>query len=118
VSAVVALVPDLMFGSKVKALLEADGHTVDLVSSPAAARDRLAGATALVVDLAGGDVDAAEAVAAARSGGPQVRTLGAYSHVDVESRRAAEAAGFDMVVPRSRMVREGAALIARLTAAD
>jgi DNA-binding response OmpR family regulator len=117
VSRVVALVPDLMFGSKVKAMLEADGHAVELVSTPEAARDRIAGAATLVVDLATGDVDAAEAVAAARSGGTRVRTLGAYSHVDADSRRRAEEAGFDMVVPRSRMVREGAALVARLIAA-
>jgi hypothetical protein len=36
--------------------------------------------------------------------------------VDVDTRRRAEAAGFDMVVPRSRMNREGAALVDRLAA--
>ena len=32
--------------------------------------------------------------------------LGYYSHVDAETRAAAEAAGVDLVVPRSRMARE------------
>jgi hypothetical protein len=32
--------------------------------------------------------------------------LGYYSHVEVETRRVAEAAGVDLVVPRSRMARE------------
>ena len=37
--------------------------------------------------------------------------LGFYSHVDVETKRAAEAAGVDLVVPRSRMARELPALV-------
>jgi hypothetical protein len=43
-----------------------------------------------------------------------VHTLAFYSHVDVEARRLAEDAGFDLVVPRSRMAREGPELVARL----
>jgi len=34
--------------------------------------------------------------------------------VDVAARERAEQAGFDLVVPRSRMAREGAALVAGL----
>ena len=41
-------------------------------------------------------------------------TLGFYSHVDVDTRRRAEEAGFDLVVPRSRMAREMPALVAGL----
>ena len=40
--------------------------------------------------------------------------LGYYSHVDIETREAAEAAGVDLVVPRSRMARELPALAERL----
>ena len=42
------------------------------------------------------------------------RTLGVYSHVDVDTRRRAEAAGFDLIVPRSRLAREGPTLISGL----
>ena len=42
------------------------------------------------------------------------RTLGVYSHVDHDVKVRAEGAGFDLVVPRSRMAREGAALVERL----
>ena len=42
------------------------------------------------------------------------RRSAVYSHVDVETRARAQAAGFDLVVPRSRMVREGADLVAGL----
>jgi len=43
-----------------------------------------------------------------------LRTLGFYSHVEADVRERAERAGFDLVVPRSRMAREGAALVERL----
>jgi hypothetical protein len=43
-----------------------------------------------------------------------VRTLGFYSHVEVETKERAEAAGFDLVVPRSRMAREMGALVDKL----
>ena len=45
-----------------------------------------------------------------------MRTLGFYSHVDVPARERAEQAGFDLVVPRSRMAREGAELTSVLAA--
>ncbi len=40
-----------------------------------------------------------------------VPALAFYSHVELDVRRAAEDAGFDLVVPRSRMAREAASLI-------
>jgi len=43
-----------------------------------------------------------------------IRTLAFYSHVEAQTRAAAERAGFDAVVPRSRMAREGPELVARL----
>jgi hypothetical protein len=43
------------------------------------------------------------------------RKLGVYAHVEADVRRAAEEAGFDMVVPRSRFMREGGALVTRLS---
>jgi hypothetical protein len=44
------------------------------------------------------------------------RRLGFYPHVQVELRRRAEDAGFDLVVPRSRIARELPALIEGLLA--
>jgi len=43
-----------------------------------------------------------------------VPTLGFYAHVDPAVREAALAAGFDVVVPRSRFAREGVALVEQL----
>ncbi len=114
---VVALIGDLLFGSQVKGALVAAGHEVELVSDRDRTRERLADAPAvLVVDLVDDDLDGAALVESwVREGVVgQTRTLGFYSHVDARARERAEQAGFDLVVPRSRMAREGAALIMRL----
>ena len=101
---VAALVPDLLFGSKVAAMLEQAGHQVTLTGAVTDEVD------AIVVDLTAEGVDV---VAIGRS---PVPTLGFYAHVDPEVRDAALAAGFDVVVPRSRFAREGVALVERLVA--
>jgi hypothetical protein len=62
----------------------------------------------IVADL---DCEPAEALVGL---GPPV--LGFYQHTDVDTRAAAEAAGVDLAVPRSRLVREMPALVDRLLA--
>ncbi len=111
---VVAHLPDLLFGSKVQGMLAAGGHDVVVVGSAEAAVAQLDGAALLVADLCE-DAPARIAAAAGRLG--DVRSLAFYQHTDVETRTSALAAGFDLVVPRSRMVREGASLIAGLVGA-
>jgi len=105
---VIALVPDLLFGSKVHAMLSAGGHDVEL-AAPDNVRERAAEADVLVVDLTS---EPATRIALAE--GLEVKTLGFYSHVEADVRERALSAGFDSVVPRSRMAREGAELVARL----
>ena len=113
---VTALVPDLLFGSKVRSALEGAGHEVELIAGEPEAWDQVAGTDVLVVDLTTDLVDGAGIVEALRAGGelPGVRVLGFYSHVEQDVRRRAEEAGFDLVVPRSRMARETGALVDRL----
>lgn len=113
---VVALVPDLLFGSRVQAGLVADGHTVEIVGDAGAARDALATADALVVDLTDEALRRVELVESLSGEGllDGVRTLAFYSHVEADTRQRAGRAGFDLVIPRSRMAREGAALVTRL----
>jgi hypothetical protein len=69
------------------------------------------------VDLTS-DVDGIGLVETLATGGElhDVRTLGFFAHVQPEVRDRALAAGFDQVVPRSRMAREGAELVGRLVA--
>ena len=110
---VVAFIPDLLFGSNVVGALGAAGHDVVLSGDGAALARELPSAQLLIVDLT---VDPDERIERARSAG--VPTLAFYAHVEADVRDRAEAAGFDLVVPRSRMAREGAALVERLLAAD
>jgi uncharacterized protein YbjT (DUF2867 family) len=121
VARVLVLSADLLFGSNVQGALTAAGHEVQTLASEARLRERLAdttrpGAEVLVVDLTDEELPGAGIVAALMSAGEldATRTLGFYSHVDVAARESAEKAGFDLVVPRSRMAREGAALVTRL----
>ena len=98
---------DLLFGSKVQGGLQAAGHEVTMVRGADAEADLL------VVDLVTSSYDDAELAELGSSG----VTLGFYAHTDQEIRRRAEEAGFDLVVPRSRMAREMAALVDRLVPA-
>jgi hypothetical protein len=113
---VVAFIPDLLFGSRVQSMLDAGGHVVEIVGNAGAVRDALTGATVLVVDLTDEESAGADLVESLSADGSLggVRTLAFYSHVDVEVRRRAESAGFDLVVPRSRMAREGSELVSKL----
>ena len=105
---VVALVPDLLFGSKVQGMLAAAGHEVELVSTPERARAAIGNADLVIVDLTAGDVPTGGIVGV-------VPSLAFYSHVEADVKARAEVAGYDLVVPRSRMARDGAALVERLT---
>jgi len=109
VAQVIAFVPDLLFGSAVQAAVQAAGHSCRLVS--AAGDAELTGADALIVDLT---AEAPERLRAAAAAIQRLPTLAFYSHVEAEVRAAALAAGVVIVVPRSRMAREGAALVQRL----
>jgi len=137
---VLALCADLMFGSRIAAQLQGAGEQFELVSDAESVTARLQGPAdlrpeVLVVDLTG---DPGEGIGlvqrlAGAGDGPggaagthpgavgthpgavgSPRTLGFYSHVEADVRERAERAGFDLVVPRSRMAREGAALVERL----
>jgi CheY-like chemotaxis protein len=113
---VAALIPDLLFGSKVQSALEAAGHEVDLITGELEAWDEVGGIDLLVIDLTSPDVDGVELFETLATGGELhgVRTLGFFAHVQPEVRERALAAGFDQVVPRSRMAREGAQLVETL----
>jgi hypothetical protein len=85
--------PDLLFGSKVEGALRAAGHEIS--------KD---GGDVAVVDLTEGEVTE-----------PPLRpALAFYLHTDQETRRRAEELGYDLVVPRSRMNRDAAALVESL----
>jgi CheY-like chemotaxis protein len=102
---VALLCPDLLFGSNVEGALRAAGHEVTRYGDAGEALEAAPASDVLVVDLNAVGVEAQPVEG--------VPAIGFYSHVDQEARRRAEAAGFDVVVPRSRMARETAAVVAR-----
>jgi hypothetical protein len=111
VARVALLCPDLLFGSNVEGGLRAAGHDVTRYSGVEEARAAASDVDVLVVDLTS---DVAERVVLGDVS--PARTLAFYSHVEQDTREQADAAGFDLVVPRSRMAREMGALVDRLAA--
>jgi hypothetical protein len=100
---VLALVPDLMLASRVETALRGAGHEVRIASSlPEVVDD----ADLAVADLNEIDVESLAAL--------DLPVLGFLQHTDAETRKQAEQAGIDLVVPRSRMVRELPDLAGRL----
>jgi acetylornithine deacetylase/succinyl-diaminopimelate desuccinylase-like protein len=101
---VLSIATDLMLGSRVQETLKSAGHEV--VASPSMEETSWEGVDLIVADL---EVENPEALI-----GLGMPVLGYYSHVDVATKEAAEAAGVDLVVPRSRMARELPGLVERL----
>jgi len=104
VAQIVSIAEDLMLASRVDVMLTGAGHHVILARSLQEAS--LDGADLIVADL---EVEKPEALA-----GLGVPVLGYYSHVDADTKKAADAAGLDLAVPRSRMARELPDLVSRL----
>lgn len=96
---------DLLFGSKVEGMIREAGFDVG--------RADAVDPVLTVLDLTGDDIDVGKAVEFAAKGGAPV--LAYYAHTNDEVRLAALAAGIDKIVPRSRMMREGVALIKQLS---
>ena len=103
---IVAIAPDLLLGSRISETLTAAGHDVTL--SPSASEAPLDAAELLIADL---ERENPEALV-----GLGIPVLGFYPHTDAELRQVAEAAGVDLVVPRSRLAREMPQLVDGLLA--
>jgi hypothetical protein len=99
------LTDDLLFGSRLQAELTAAGHAVSLGLTPDPHCE------AVIADLTH-DAPARLASLAANT----QPVLAFYSHVEADVRAAAEHAGIELVVARSRMAREPVALVSRLLA--
>jgi hypothetical protein len=100
VARVLSIATDLMLASRVDAALTAAGHHVVMAGS-----------------LGEAPLDEVELIVAESPEalvGLGVPVLGYYSHVDVDTRKVAEAAGIDLAVPRSRMSRELPTLVEQL----
>lgn len=117
---VLILTPDLLFGSNLLGALAAAGHQGALCADREALEREAAGTDLVIVDLTDEAGERSKTVADLIASGrlDGVRTLGFHSHVDPGSRDAGLQAGIERVVPRSRMNREAATLVAALLDGD
>src|SRR5262245_18350177 len=99
---VVALVTDLLFVTKIRSTAQAVGVPVRMVRSTADLLDGAGEARLALIDLNASWVDPVEAIRQLRAMPHPPRILGYLSHVQRELAEAAQAAGADEVMPRSR----------------
>lgn len=112
---IVALVPDMMFGVRVRDVLAQLGYQARVYEAAAAAQAALEpGLALLIVDLRGPVADLTELVGAAKRVDPGLPVLAFGSHVDVERQQAARLAGCDRVVANSKFSADLPGLIASL----
>lgn len=114
-STIVAYVPDLMFGVRVRDVLQQLGYQALVADSLATAQQALAPDLALlIVDLRGETTATSALVQAAKALDPNLPVLAFGSHVDVERQKAAREAGCDKVVANSKFSSDLPGLIATL----
>ena len=107
---IIAIVDDMFFKSKIRAVAEAVGTEISFPRNKEALiqKAREAKPKLIIVDLHNQKIDPA-ALAAELKSDDELRgitLLGFFSHVETELQRNALAAGFDQVVPRSVFARD------------
>jgi CheY-like chemotaxis protein len=103
---VVAVVPDLMFASKIRGAAVQAGVAVVFVRSAPELLERAAGARLVLLDLETRWLDAGTAIRALKQEANAARVVAFASHVLGEILTAARGAGADRVLARSAFVRE------------
>ena len=100
--AVIVVVDDMFFASKIRAVAEALGVEISFPRNKDALIEKAREARLVLVDLHNQKMDPIE-LAKELSG---IKLIGFFSHVHVDLQRAAVAAGYDQVLPRSAFVRD------------
>ena len=106
---VVAVVDDMFFKAKIRAVAEAVGAEISFPRTKEALLERAASADLVIVDLQNEKIDPLSLP-------PELRPaplLGFFSHVEVELLRSALAAGYDRVMPRSVFTRDLADILSK-----
>ncbi len=98
---IVALVPDLMFGTRIEDVARQLGYSVQFVQRGEDAGALIARLAPALVVVALDASHSMEAIEAGKRAGAHVLAFG--SHKNVELMQAAKAAGCDQVVARSQM---------------
>jgi CheY-like chemotaxis protein len=102
----IAVVSDLIFATRIRATAEQAGATCQIADSQDTLRDALGASESMVilVDMDCSGIAAEEAIRVAKARRPHTRVIAFFSHVEVEKKRQALAAGADDVWPRSTFV--------------
>ena len=112
---VVAVVDDMFFASKIRAVAEALGVEISFPRNKELLIQKLRDAKPdlVLVDLHNQRIDAVSLAADLNADESlnELRLLGFFSHVEVELQRSALSAGFDEVIPRSVFARDLASII-------
>jgi DNA-binding NarL/FixJ family response regulator len=101
---VIAVVDDMFFASKIRAVAEAVGTEIIFPRSKEALMQKVRETKPrlVIVDLHNQKIEPNELAKEL----PGIRLLGFFSHVQTELQRNAIAAGFDQVIPRSVFARD------------
>lgn len=102
----IAIVSDLIFGSRIAGTAKQVGTACKVVRSPQALQDALESdqPATVLVDMSCDELSPAEAIRITKSQCPQARVVAFFSHVQTELMEQAKAAGADDVWPRSLFV--------------
>jgi len=103
---VIAVVDDMFFASKIRAVAEASGVEISFARSKAAVFEAKPGL--ILVDLHHQKIDPVSLAADLKSDEQMagVPLIGFFSHVHTDLQKNALAAGFDQVLPRSAFSRD------------
>jgi len=104
---VVAVVDDMFFKSKIRAVAEAVGVEISFPRTKESLIEKAREADLVIVDLQSQRFDP---LSLPLDLGAK-RLLGFFSHVEVELQRSALAAGYDKVIPRSVFTRDLAQIL-------
>ena len=99
---VIAVVDDMFFASKIRAVAEAVGVEVSFPRTKEALLEKAREARLILVDLHNQKFDPVELARDV----PGVKLIGFFSHVQTELQKSALAAGYEKVIPRSAFVRD------------
>jgi hypothetical protein len=105
--AVVAVVDDMFFASKIRATAEAVGVEISFPRTKESLIEKARQADLVIVDLHSQRFDPLTLPAELGS----IPLLGFFSHVEVELQRSALAAGYQRVIPRSVFARDLAQIL-------
>ena len=105
---VLAVVDDMFFASKIRAVAEAVGVEISFPRTKESLIEKAREAKLVIVDLHNQKIDPLSLPAELGD----VRLLGFFSHVEVELQRKAMAAGYAQVIPRSVFAKDLAQILA------